>query len=92
MPKSLMGQKKTYVSGRVGERVFKLTHLPWLTINDHARANDCAFDTVVVQLTASFNNETPLMTTQKFDSGEYGMAEIYGVVALLKAFGKNTEN
>jgi len=88
MPKSRMGQKKTYVSGRVGERVFKLTHLPWLTINDHARANDCAFGTVVVQLTASFNNETPLMTTQKFNSGEYGMAEIYGVVALLKAFGK----
>ena len=88
MPKSRMNQKKTYESGRVGERVFKLPHLPWLTINDHARANDYAFGTVVVQLTASFNNETTLMTTQKFNSGEYGMAEIYGVVALLKAFGK----
>ena len=75
-------------SGKVGERVFKLPHLPWLIINDHARDKNLAFGTAVVQLTASFKNETTRMTTQKFNSGEYGMTEICAVVALLKKFGK----
>ena len=89
MPKSRRPTRIKYKSLRIFRRVFKLPRPSWQIINDYAIENRVSVGFVVIQLTAQIRKESNMMAKLKYNSHAYGVAEIQGVVALLRVWSVN---